>query len=68
VAVDDKEEAFKTKLSFIRRFLENVLVGLEHDEARFFADNAVNCYFECLYFVITKRLNPYLEQSTGSPN
>ena len=56
-----KEEAFKVRLSFMKKFMENILIGTSHEEARFFADHVVNCYFECLYFIIVKRLQPMLE-------
>jgi hypothetical protein len=54
--VKQKEEAFKNKLSFMKKFLESILSGTTHDEARFFSDFVINCYFECLYFAINKRI------------
>lgn len=51
-----RDEHFRAKLAFMRKFVEAVLAGVSHEEARFFADHVVNSYFECLYFVIAKRL------------
>lgn len=61
-----REELFKLRLSFIKRFLENILQGTQHDESRFFCDYVINCYFECAYFVIIKRIQAGLHPSFKS--
>ncbi len=58
--VDEKEEQVKEKLSFCKKYTESILNGFQHDEIRFFAENLVSGYCECVYFLILKRFSKIL--------
>ena len=55
-----KEEICRDKLVFMKRFIDSMLSGFTHDEIKFFGDSLVHSYFECVYFVILKRIKPIL--------
>ncbi|KRX05258.1 hypothetical protein PPERSA_00559 [Pseudocohnilembus persalinus] len=56
---DLKESKIQEKLNFLTKFFETFSSSAkEIDDVKFFADDIVKAYFECLYFVIIKRLYP----------
>jgi len=64
----DDASTIKGKLLFLKEFLKFVVAGLAHEEVKFFADFLITAYFECVYFVILKRVRPILEREDMKEN
>lgn len=61
------EEYVKERFAFIKKFFESMLAGFAHDEIKFFGDHLVQAYFECVYFVVLKRISIVLAREELKP-
>ncbi|KAL4503256.1 hypothetical protein ABPG72_000862 [Tetrahymena utriculariae] len=61
------EEYIKERFSFIKKFFESILAGFGHDEIKFFGDQLVQSYFECIYFIVLKRISVVLDKEKVKP-
>lgn len=58
-----KEEVIKNRIIFFRDILDNMFKGIEDDEIKFFAEHLISSYFECLYFILFKRIDQFRKTS-----
>ena len=54
---ENNEEGFKWKIGFIKGYMEAIWMGILHEEVKFFSENLVSSYFECLYYLNLKRFS-----------
>ncbi|CAD8100056.1 unnamed protein product [Paramecium primaurelia] len=57
-----KEDDFRQKLASMTKLLNAILTGITHEEGKLFSENLINSYFETIYFLICKSINPSLIQ------
>jgi hypothetical protein len=58
VIATSNETELREKILYLSKFVENIPSGLNHEEAKFFCNELIRSYFECVYFVISKRFFP----------
>ena len=58
-----KEEVIKNRIILFRDILDNMFIGIEDDEIKFFAEHLISSYFECLYFILFKRIAQFRKTS-----
>lgn len=58
IIAHSNETELREKIIYVSKFVESIPSGLNHEEAKFFCSDLIKSYFECVYFVISKRFFP----------
>lgn len=55
--------SFKERCNLLREFFKNLYEGLKLDEAVAFHSHLMQSYFECLTFILLKRVQPFWQSA-----